>query len=206
MKEKYNIRAKEFYSIIFFKGNGDIKIHPADGNIMLGNSATPMNNHLDVIDIVSKYKLEFQKAFIPLSYGDQSYKNLLIENLNSQNKYKGLELMTDFMPKEKYWNHYNSCSYACYGVLRQQAGANIRYALSHGIKVFLFRDSIAYKHYKEAGFEVFSLEDADERSFCEPLTEEQNKTNLEAIKKDYMRRQIIYEECIKEIENKMLNK
>ena len=39
-------------------------------NILIGNSATETNNHIEVLDLLSKFKNEDIKIYVPLSYGD----------------------------------------------------------------------------------------------------------------------------------------
>lgn len=207
LRDKYKLRAKEFYyNHSFFNGDNDIQLHLAGGNIMLGNSATPMNNHLDVLGIVELNKQSVQKVIIPLSYGDFKYRDYLLEQIRQMQNKQDLLTLIDFMTPEEYWRIYNSCSYACYGVIRQQAGGNIGFALANGVKVFLYKNSMAYKSFSELGFVVFALEDVDSNSFRTPLNMNQVRNNINAIKNEYVRRQNIYERCIQEIEKRVNKK
>jgi len=57
------------------ESNGEITEKNKTINILLGNSATYSNCHLEALDILSKYKEENMKIYIPLSYGDKKYGN-----------------------------------------------------------------------------------------------------------------------------------
>lgn len=207
LKERFKyFRAKEFYyNHSYYNGDCDIEIHSAGGNIIVGNSATPMNNHLDVLNKTINNKSEKQKILIPLNYGNPSYKDLIMRKIEMLNQVECIIPLKEFLPAKEYWDLFNSCSYACYGVIRQQAGANIGYALEHGIKVFLYKDSIAYQHHKKGGFEVFAIEDIDKNSFTTPINNEQAQKNLDAIRREYERRQSVYEACVMEIINSIVS-
>jgi len=204
LKEKYNLHAKEFYyNKSCFSPTGDFKILSNNGNVMIGNSATFTNNHLDVIKLVETNLQERQKIIIPLSYGDKNYKSMLIDKLNDLRKTCEIEILSDFMPSDEYFKIFNSCSYACYGVIRQQAGGNISFAIKNGIKVFLYRESMAYRYYTNKGYVVYAIEDIDENSFRVPLNKAQQQKNKVSMQKEYERRQKIYNECINEIKRKL---
>jgi len=43
-------------------------------NILLGNSATYTNNHLDCFEVISKIDLNNRKIICPLNYGDKEHR------------------------------------------------------------------------------------------------------------------------------------
>ncbi len=150
-------------------------------NILFGNSATPTNNHLDVFEVLKNVnKVEDRNIIIPLNYGDNRYRSYLKEQISNYSFHK-LQLLENFLPFDDYNQLINSCSYAIFGHLRQQAIYNVNYCLSHGIKVFLYKDSIAYHQFKNIdGYIIYSIDDdlnSDELSA--PLTQEQIIHNLE---------------------------
>ena len=62
---------------------------------------------------------------MPLSYGDEKYRDWLRKQINDNDVVQ----LFDFMPKNEYFEIVNNCSYALFGSIRQQAIGNINYAI-----------------------------------------------------------------------------
>lgn len=196
LQEFKSFRAKEFYYKDSMASKDTIPaVHPANGSILIGNSGTPTNNHLDVLEVVSKYKGDEQAVIVPLNYGDPKYINWLRPRIDGY----GATPLYDFLPPDQYFSLVKQCSYCCFGVVRQQAMGNISFCLREGLKVFLYKDSVAYKSLKALGFVVFAIEDIDENSFNTPLTEEEMRQNVEANKREVRRRDDIHDKCMREL-------
>jgi hypothetical protein len=184
MCEKPAFRAREFYFpqcySLFQINDGLIKID--DGNVLFGNSQSPTNNHLDVWESIKPYLPEKRKVFIPINYlGNQKYAGEISRRIKSD-KHE-LCFLKDFMPRDDYFRMIDHCSYAVFGVIRQQAMGNIFNCISFGMKVFLYRDSLVYCYLKNAGFAVFAIEDIDSCSFNRALTKSEIEQNVDALKK-----------------------
>ena len=65
------------------------------GNILLGNSATPENNHVDIIDLLVENSSENVKIICPLSYGNKEYAATI-------SKYGREHLGDRFVPLDKF--------------------------------------------------------------------------------------------------------
>ena len=128
------------------------------GHILIGNSATPTNNHLDIILTLNKFDLHGRKCVIPLSYGDDSYRAYL-KNKLAYTTDLNITYLDSFMPRNEYDELFCHISHALFGVVRQQAVGNIRICLAHGIKIFLYKDSILYQELKSIGYKIYSIED-----------------------------------------------
>lgn len=127
-----------------------------DGNsILVGNSRDPSNNHLDILNTLDK-KGVYNKRILPLSYGLKKTVDVLTEKYGRDEK---VELLTEYLDRSVYWEKVRSCKVAVFGHIRQQALGNINQCLLQGSKVFLYKDSMVFKFYKEAGAQVFSIED-----------------------------------------------
>lgn len=165
-----------------------------DGDILCGNSATYTNNHLDLVPFLNRGNLNGRTIHIPLSYGVKTYSKTLTRlfKVNGANT----EFMMELVPIKQYFQILDNCSYFICGSIRQQAMGNVYYCLNNHIKVFLYRDSLIYKFLKEAGYVVFAIEEIDSNSFATTLTEEEMGQNIEAYRKDFERRNKIYEETI----------
>lgn len=200
MCQNSDFKAEEFYCESISDEFEIEKCLDMSGDILLGNSATPTNNHLDILNVVKKYSQDNQHIILPLSYGDQRYKKWLSRRIKEANVIK----LENYLPEREYLNILDKCSYAVFGTIRQQALGNINYALSKGIKVFLYKDSVVYKNYKDLGFAIYSIEEIDTFSFKTPLTKEELVQNAIAIKKEKERRDRIYDSCVKKIIKRFL--
>lgn len=180
-------RAKEFYYPNSFPfglddNNNNILEKKRDGNILFSNSQSYNGNHLDVWESIKKYISSNQKVIIPLNYiGNRKYANEIANRINS--KEHSLCILREFLPSKDYFELLNECSYAVFGILRQEAMGNIYYCLSHGIKVFLYKDSLPYRFFQENGYVVYSIEEINLESFSHELSKEEHAQNLLAIKR-----------------------
>lgn len=202
MKKNRNFRAKEFYPNRETTGLlYDEKIIIGKGNILLGNSASYENNHLDVWSKICDRVPSDVEVIVPLSYGIKTYADYLSKILG--NSGKKLRILLSFMPKEEYFSLLDSCSFAVFGVIRQQSMGNIYYCLQRGMKVFMYRDSLVYKALVDTGFVLFAIEDINEESFRQPLNDEQIRKNLESLRKDLDYRCGVYERFWKDVSEEL---
>ncbi len=151
-------------------------------NIIIGNSTSFEMNHLDVFNALKDIDLTDRKIYVPLSYApNPKYVDKLIK--------EGKKLfgdrfvaITDFLPFNEYMLIFNSCGFAIYGTERQMGMGNIIMCLDNGCKVFLYKSSTVYHHYKKHGVRVYSIE--------EDLLKEDAFHNLEKeiirVNKDYL--------------------
>lgn len=190
-------KAKEFYNnnSLYFD-IPEIRLVKKNGTILFGNSASYENNHMDIWNTIAKY-IKDNNLLIPLNYGLPEYRKYLMEHI----KYDKAVFLDKFIPKEEYFNLLDSCSYFVIGVMRQQASENIYYCLSHGIKVFFYKDSIPYNYYKEKGYYVYTIEDIDNMSFSSPLNTEQILHNQKMLKKEKDYCDGIYQDVISSLFN-----
>lgn len=158
--------------------------------ILLGNSATIENNHLDIIKILNKRKID-TKVCIPISYGDKMYKDFLRKNVNNEN----ITFLENYMPKDQYYNYINNYGNVIIGCLRQQAMGNIYRALKTGKRVFLFKDSIMYDFLKSEGYIVFSID--------EDLSQELIQTKFKMNDAEYNRTLYMKKNSSEELINKL---
>lgn len=158
MKKNEGFRANPF---MLKRGPGipeEIEFNPRTipQNILIGNSLTYTNNHLDIFKKIRSYKLSQQKYVLPISYG-ADYDKLEFKKIAHLPEESTIWI-DNFMPKEQYKNLYSTISHAIFGHLRQQAMGNVFMCFSRGIKVFLYSDSIAYKSLKNDGYIIFSID------------------------------------------------
>ncbi len=200
MKEQTGFRAKKIYLVGPYIESQVHNVDP-DGCVLIGNAAAPMENHLDVWMSVKDYIPRERKVIVPLSYGDVDYANKVKKGMLQTDH--NICFLDSFLPKEEYFSLFNSCSYAVYGTLRQHAMGNIYRALRKGIKVFLYKDSVLYRHFIKHGYIVFPIEEMDSTSFSEPLSLADRQRNLEAIKAERLSYREIGREALLEIQHQL---
>lgn len=150
--------------------------------ILLGNSATSTNNHIDICSLLKKRKIK-NTCVMPLSYGENYYKELLCSVIGDD---KQFQLLLDFVPKDTYYKLLLSCRVGVFGHIRQQAMGNILTLIRQGSKVYLYKDSVAYKYLHREGFIVFTIEDDFYPAHIEKLlTKEEQQWNRNSVDKHF---------------------
>ncbi len=129
-------------------------------NILLGNSASYANNHLDAFDVLAKLDIRNRKIITPLSYGDPAYQDEISDegsNLFGEN----FMPLIDFIPIDDYIGLISSCSVVIMNHIRQQALGNIIAMMYLGTTVFLKKENPVYKFFKDKDATVFSIEELE---------------------------------------------
>lgn len=138
-------------------------------NVLIGNSATATNQHLEALQILKKSKVEIETILIPLSYGDGEYADWITSKAK---KVFGdaVICLREFLPYHEYLERINRCGLVVMNHARQQALGNIFWALSSGKQVFLNPGGVNYQHLSELDV------------LCHPLTSEcLEKTKLNPV-------------------------
>jgi len=138
-------------------------------NILVGNSAAPSNNHIDLFYAL-KDRFPNSSIICPLTYsGTEGYIKFVTR--------KGCELFKSrFLPiqehldKERYKELLGSVAVAFMNHKRSQAMGNILLLLKMGAKILMRSESSAYRFLKEKGFYVFDLEEELKSSDLKILT------------------------------------
>lgn len=154
------------------------KFHTKACHVLVGNSLTFSNNYLDVIEIIRKISLEKGRKYIfPICYGSDygGIANFKKISMMPENQTFWLE---SFLPVKEYYELFNNVTHAVFGFIRQQGIGNVEVCLRTGVKVYLYKDSIVYKHYYNSGYKVFTIEDdLTTESLASCLSEEDAKIN-----------------------------
>jgi dTDP-N-acetylfucosamine:lipid II N-acetylfucosaminyltransferase len=144
-----------YYPIEFIFKDESLSI--SGDNILLGNSASPTNNHLEAIDMLAKLNIKHRQVCIPLSYGSAAYANSVIEYAKKviPDNHKPI---TGFLPLQEYNLLLANCGIVIMNHYRQQAVGNVLAALFLGAKVFL-NNTTLYHFLKRIGCIIFLIED-----------------------------------------------
>lgn len=162
-------------------------------NILVGNSATYENNHLDVFDYLTPVNLGSRKIIAPLSYGDMHYREIVA--LEAKKLFgKQFVSVEGFLPISEYVSMLSSCSIAIMGHLRQQALGNIVIMIYLGAKVFLNRENPVYDFFKKHHTHIYTLEEI-ESEIDDVLTSDQIEFNRNILRQHWSRK-IIHNKTI----------
>lgn len=154
---------------------GETKEFNVTGNsILLGNSSTPSNNHLKVLELIKLNKS--QELIVPLSYGDKVYKEQVIQ-FGMQKFEDNFIPLIDFVPLKQYMNQLKNCQYTIMGHYRQQAFGTILMMILAGSKLFLCKFNPLYKWFKNKGVLVYSVEEELRTELNTPLSTQQKENN-----------------------------
>jgi len=144
------------YSSNLYKEYNVIESNHETINIQIGNSADSTNNHIEVLQRLSKYADEDIKIFVPLSYGNENYAKEVIMKGKELfgNKFKP---MVDFMPFNEYLEFLGSIDIAIFAHKRQQAMGNTITLLGLGKKVYMRNDVTPWKLFNDLGVKLFDI-------------------------------------------------
>ncbi len=163
--------------------------------IVIGNSATATNCHLEIFEKLKGLDLQDAELYCPLSYGDDSYRETVIQ--------KGQELfgdrfrpITEYMEYETYVRFLGTCEVGIYNNNRQQALGNIRRMLELGKKVYL--PQIIREYFDQYGFITWPVESLETSTIEEILEfpKESSQHNVECIRKWNDRTERIWKEIL----------
>jgi hypothetical protein len=197
IKERLNLNyeIKDFCiaSIENLIGDTDQSVTCEGSNILLGNSSSSTNNHLEILQFLSKQPIGARKIITPLSYGNEDYCEKIIEYGKEllPNNFKPL---TTFLSKYEYNTILLSCNIAIMNHMRQQALGNIISLLWFGTKVFLNEENPVYQYLKRINIIVFSIKKdlyIDFNKSLNPLTKEEVEYNRSIIIVNFSKKAVL---------------
>lgn len=182
LKKNPHIRAEYLPFTYSSRRHGDLPSRIDDtlaDQILVGNSADPTNNHLDIFAVLRERGIN-GNLYIPMAYGEEVYRHLVIEYL--QRAHISGHVQTDMMPYADYQKTLSSCRAGVFGHIRQQAHGNVLLCLLQGSKVFLYKSSPIYQHLKSLGCIIYSIEDdLSLEAIKEPVSDFEYETNISAV-------------------------
>ena len=147
-------------------------------NIIIGNSADPLNNHLDLIEYIEKLQLDGRRVYMPLSYAGFPAYIKKVKKAFEDKIGENFIPLESFLNSADYFDIMNSCSVGIFFHERQQAIGNINQILRNGGKVFLSETSVAYQYLSSIGARVFSVQkDLCDTEINKPLSVSEKETN-----------------------------
>lgn len=113
-------------------------------NVVLGHKSEPLERHIYYLELLSKYPANMIKIFIPLSYGDELYRDQIATYVR-EHDLNNVVLLTDFMPYEEYINFLGTMDVAIIDCDNSIALGNIGVLLALQKTVYLSRDGVIKK-------------------------------------------------------------
>jgi hypothetical protein len=157
-------------------------------NVLLGNSATATNNHIEAFELLHKVGVDARKIIVPLNTGDPIYADEICKI--------GISILGDsftplrtWLPIEEYNQKISNCGFVVMNHKRQQAFGNMNVALYKGAKVFMRPESPLYNFYQTMGVSVSSVAELEDKGVeaLQPLAIDKRSHNR-AIIGEYMSR------------------
>lgn len=150
------------------------------GNLLVGNSLTYTNNHLDIFEKLYGINIiDGMKIVVPVSYGCDYCG---VENLISLTHFPEDRViwLKEYLSRDRYFAIFDNVSHAIFGMMRQQGMGNILYCLRTGVKVYVYKDSVIARQLKEYGYIFFTIEDdLTDLSLSSCLSKEEARYNFD---------------------------
>lgn len=132
------------------------KLHEGT-NILLGNSASSTNNHLDALEKLRPFAGENIRIYCPLSYGDAAYGDKIATAGKEMFGDKFIALR-EFMPLDKYLELLTDIDVAVFNHNRQQGMGNITTLLGLGKIVYMRSNITSYEALQRLGIRVRDID------------------------------------------------
>lgn len=136
----------------------------SEKRILVGNSATKENHHIEVFKLLKRFEGKNIKVFVPLSYGNMEYKQEVMK--------KGREILGDifvpienYMDKKEYYRLLSSMDVGIFNNDRQQAMGNINIMLRIGKKLYLRKGTSMWESYLAMGAIINDIEELKNCSY-----------------------------------------
>jgi len=147
-------------------------------NVLVGNSANPSNNHIEVLAKLTTLATDNTRIYCPLSYGDKEYAETVASYGSALfgNKFVALH---NFISFERYLALLASIDIAIFNHNRQQAMGTTTTLLGLGTKVYIRRDSTAWDTFSRLGLELNDIEKIS-LDKIDPGISDRNRERIEA--------------------------
>lgn len=114
--------------------------------ILIGQSASETNKHIEILNTLKKYKNESFEIICPLSYGDKVYGKSIAEYGEKVFGDRFIPIF-DYLTPADYARLLNSVHVAVFNFNRQQGTGNIEILGYLGKKIYIRSDTTLWEHY-----------------------------------------------------------
>jgi dTDP-N-acetylfucosamine:lipid II N-acetylfucosaminyltransferase len=181
-----------YASIEYFLSSISMERTINGGNILLGNSGDPSNNHISILETLTENDIAERNLIVPLNYGcSASYREAVI--LTGCRRFgRAFRPLTEFLPLSEYLKVIRSCSFCFMNHYRQQGMGNIVFLLWMGARVYLRKENLISSYLKQNGVIVSDIEEIHSKGFVLiELTSGEKKRNREIVERLYDRQVVL---------------
>lgn len=136
--------------------------------ILVGNSATTENRHIEVFKLLEKYKNEELQILCPLSYGDSEYRKKVIKegSLIFGNKFHPI---TTFMESKDYIKLLSTIDVAIFNNNRQQALGNLYLLMILKKKIYVDPLMPVWKNFTKNKINLYNINNIQKLNYIDFL-------------------------------------
>jgi dTDP-N-acetylfucosamine:lipid II N-acetylfucosaminyltransferase len=151
-------------------------------DILLGNSATATNNHVEAIELLGGADLKGRKVLVPLSYGREAYADM-VSRLGRRVLGRSFVPLRQFLPLEQYNRVISTCGTVIMNHRRLQGMGNVSVALYKGARVYVRSECPVHDFYSRMGAVLSAIDRADPASsaFFQPLEPHERAVNAKVV-------------------------
>ena len=128
------------------------------GNIIIGNSRSAYNNHIDLLNILSEHQfdkgIKFQLLF---NYGGNGVYSEIVKR--KAGSISNVEIIDDFLEKDVFDKLYENADALVLNTYRQMALGSIIQAIKQHCKIYLNSRNTITSWLKNNGLKIFTIED-----------------------------------------------
>ena len=126
-------------------------------DVLVGNSATATNNHLEVFELLARTPAaNDRRIIVPLSYGDTCYRDAVLERGRTLFGERFVPLV-DYVAPDVYRALLQSAGHVFLGHVRQQAVGNVCIMLLKGARLYVNTQNPVYTWLEDLGVDVAAL-------------------------------------------------
>jgi dTDP-N-acetylfucosamine:lipid II N-acetylfucosaminyltransferase len=177
----------QFFSFADIVPPGTQPTNKESGKILIGNSATIENNHVDVLETLISHQNDQSTFSLPMTYGlFPRYKQIVKARFQKKLGTR-VYFLEEHMKLEAYYHFLQQHPTAIFLHYRQQGLGNILYLLYTGTKVYLSRHNVIYQWLTRNQIKVYIFEDefaADYKQhnlLLDDVTSVQNREGIVAL-------------------------
>lgn len=187
-KEWYGVTGRNIEQTLFYPYAKDLReSEPIDKknnfNVMLGNSASLTNEHIEALNILKNSEDRINKLYVPLSYGGK--KKYAEKVIKEGYKLFGNKFvpMKDFIPFEEYTEILENIDIAVFNQRRQEALSNIYSLIMKGKTVYLVEGVSTWKYFERIGLKIGNIQNIAKEGI-KNMTVEERKKNINIFKQN----------------------
>lgn len=147
--------------------------------VVVGNSATKENHHIEVLRMLERFRGEKIEIYCPLSYGNAPYREEIIKE-GSKIFGEKFHAITEWMDRDDYFRFLSTCDIGIFNNDRQQAMGNITAMLFMGKKIYLRTNVSMYNNFVGRGFKIYSVAEINTCSFEQLKSFEKYEQNIQS--------------------------